>query len=167
VALLTAAGKVEAETTLTSVALAVRSRQFEAPAIATTADVAFGHSTQLKLIGYDLPPTALAPGNTLPVTLYWQALAEMKTDYTVFVQLLNDAGQVVAQADSQPLAGAAPTTTWLSGEILTDPYTLTLPANLPPGGYRLIGGLYDAATSARLPVTAGGDFVELSLFTVK
>ncbi|GIK41188.1 MAG: hypothetical protein BroJett011_50210 [Chloroflexota bacterium] len=167
VALLTPAGEVEAETSLAAVALAVRSRRFETPVIATTANIAFGNSSQLKLIGYDGPPTTLAAGGPLPVTLYWQAIAEMKTDYTVFVQLLNDAGQVVAQVDSQPLAGAAPTTTWLPGEILTDPYTLTLPANLPPGGYRLIGGLYDAATGARLPVAAGGDFVELSLFTVK
>ncbi|MBE7551897.1 MAG: glycosyltransferase family 39 protein [Anaerolineales bacterium] len=167
VALLTPAGEVEAESTLATVALAVRSRQFEVPAIATTADIAFGNSTPLKLIGYDLPATIPSSGDPLPVTLYWQAIAEMKTDYTVFVQLLNDTGQVVAQADSQPLAGAAPTTTWLPGEILTDPYTLTLPAHLPPGGYRLIGGLYDAAAGTRLPVTAGGDFVELSLFTVK
>jgi mannosyltransferase len=167
VALLTPAGEIEAETTLPSVALAVRSRRFEAPAITTTTDIAFGNSTQLKLIGYDVPTTALSSGDPLPIMLYWQAIAEMKTDYTVFVQLLDDAGQVVAQVDSQPLAGAAPTTTWFPGEILTDPYTLTLPANLPPGGYRLIGGLYDAATGARLPVTAGGDFVELSLFTVK
>ncbi|MCL4296464.1 MAG: glycosyltransferase family 39 protein [Anaerolineae bacterium] len=167
VAVLTPPGEVEAETALAPVALAVRSRQFEAPAIATTADIAFGNSTQLKLIGYDVPPPALASGDPLPVTLYWQAVAEMKTDYTVFVQLLNDAGQVVAQVDSQPLAGAAPTTTWLPGEIVTDPYTLTLPGDLPPGGYRLISGLYDAATGARLPITAGGNFVELSLFTVK
>ncbi|NJN93145.1 MAG: hypothetical protein HC875_03155 [Anaerolineales bacterium] len=87
----------------------------------------------------DLPPSDYAlqllvynptPGENLgqPLTLYWQSVTEMKTAYTVFVQLLNGAGQVVAQVDAQPLAGAAPTT-WLPGEILTDPYTLTLPAD--------------------------------------
>jgi hypothetical protein len=91
----------------------------------------------------------------------------MKTSYTVFVQLLNSAGQVVAQVDAQPLAGAAPTTTWLPGEILTDPYTLTLPPELPPGDYRLITGLYNAANGERLSVATGGNFVELSPLTVK
>ena len=90
----------------------------------------------------------------------------MKTDYTVFVQLLNSAGQVVAQVDAPPLAGTAPTTTWLPGEILTDPYTLTLPADLSPGDYRLITGLYNAATGERF-TSFGGNFVELSQLTVK
>lgn len=167
VALLGTAGQVEAEIPLARVALTTRPRQFETPAMGTATDFAFGSSTQLKLIGYDLPTAPLAPGDALPVTLYWQAAAEMKTDYTVFVQLLNSAGQVVAQVDQQPLAGAAPTTTWLPGEILTDAYTLSLPPDLPPGSYHLIAGLYNAATGERVSPATGPDFVELSLLTVK
>lgn len=91
----------------------------------------------------------------------------MAANYTVFVQLLNNAGQVVAQIDLPPLAGAAPTTTWLPGEILTDPYSLSLPPDLSPGRYRLITGLYDPASGARLPVSSGGDFVELGQVTVE
>jgi hypothetical protein len=68
---------------------------------------------------------------------------------------------VVAQVDLPPLAGVAPTTTWLPGEILTDPYTLPLPPSLSPGDYRLITGLYHAVTGERLLVASGGDFVEL------
>jgi hypothetical protein len=91
----------------------------------------------------------------------------MDTAYTVFVQLLNPAGQVVAQVDQQPLAGTAPTTTWLPGEIITDPYTLALSAEVSPGVYRLIAGMYNAATGQRLPVAGGGNFVELTQVTVK
>ena len=65
------------------------------------------------------------------------------------------------------VAGAAPTTTWLPGEILTDPYTLQLPPNLPPGVYRFIAGMYNATTGQRLPVSTGGDFVELPGITVE
>jgi hypothetical protein len=167
VALVTAGGQVEAETTLAPIILETRPRQFEAPAIATAAEIAFGNAAQLKLIGYNLPATGLSPGDTLPVTLFWQAVAEMQTDYTVFVQLLNSSGQVAAQIDAPPLAGAAPTTTWLPGEILTDAYSLTLPADLPPGNYHLITGLYNAVTAERLPITGGDNFVELSQITVK
>jgi hypothetical protein len=160
------AGEEKAEIPLARVALVTRPRQFEVPAITTPLELAFGNATQLKLIGYDLPENSSTSGGTLLITLYWRAEAEMKTDYTVFVQLLNNAGQVVAQVDAQPLAGTAPTTTWLPGEILTDSYTLNLPANLPSGSYRLITGLYNAATGERL-IAAGQDFVELSPITVK
>jgi hypothetical protein len=166
-ALLTPTGQVQLENSLGHLSLITRPRQFEVPTLANATEVAFGNSTQLKLIGYDLPIAQLAPGDSLKVTLYWQAEVEMDTDYTVFVQLLDSAGRVVAQVDLPPLAGAAPTTTWLPGEILTDPYTLTLPAGLPPGDYRLITGLYHAATGERLPLASGGNFVELSAITVK
>ena len=165
VGITSAAGPIE--TTLAHVKLETRPRQFDVPPIAQPTDITFGERSQLKLIGYDLPAASFAPGDALPVTLYWQAGAEMDVNYTVFVQLLNHAGQVVSQQDLQPLAGAAPTTTWLSGEILTDPYSLTLPADLPSGDYHLITGLYNAATGERLPASSGGDFVELQQIAVK
>jgi hypothetical protein len=85
------------------------------------------------------------------------------------VQLLNSSGQVSAQRDLQPQAGAAPTVTWLPGEILTDAYTLSLPDNLSPGDYRLIAGMYNAVSGERLPVSspAGGDFVDLGTVTIR
>jgi hypothetical protein len=121
------------------------------------------------LIGYHVPATTVAPGQALPVTLYWRAEATMDTNYTVFVQLLNGGGQVSAQRDFQPQAGAAPTTTWLPGEILTDAYTLSLSGDLSPGDYRLIAGMYNAASGERLPVStpAGGNFVDLGTVTVR
>jgi len=142
-----------------------RPRQFEPPDIAHRLDVALGQPPQLTLLGFDAPAEA-SPGDSLPVTLYWHAGTEMNNDYTVFVQLLNSAGQVVTQRDQPPLAGAAPTTTWLPGEILTDGYTLALPADLPPGQYRLITGLYDAG-GQRLITDSGADFVELGMVTVE
>jgi hypothetical protein len=155
------------------VKLLTRARQFELPAMTQPVNVVFsapsasGNATLLKLLSYDLPTDTLLPGDKLPLTLYWQAEAEMEVDHTVFVQLLNSAGRVVAQVDVPPLAGAAPTTTWLPGEVLTDPYTLALPADLIPGEYRLITGLYDAATGQRLAVASGGDFVELGKITIE
>jgi hypothetical protein len=67
----------------------------------------------------------------------------------------------------QPQAGAAPTTTWLPGEILTDPHTLSLPGELPSRDYRLITGMYDPTTGRRMPVSTGGDFVDLGTVTIQ
>ena len=49
------------------------------------------------------------------------------------MQLLDANGVPRAQADAVPVSGRRPTTSWLPGEILTDPYTLQLPADLPAG----------------------------------
>jgi hypothetical protein len=167
VALLSAEGHVDAQTTLAQVALKSRPRQFEAPSIAHRISVLFGNPPLLGLIGYDLPSTDLAPGDVLPLTLYWQAEDEMEINYTVFVQLLDDDWHVVAQEDLQPQAGAAPTTTWLPGEILADPHQMSLPNDLPTGAYQLITGMYDPISGERMSISAGGDYVDLGLVTVQ
>lgn len=167
VALLSAEGQIERQTELTRLDLENRTRQFEQPAVQHPLDVSLGDPPRLRLLGYDLPQPALSPGETLPLTLHWQAETELETNYTIFVQLLDAGGQVVAQVDAPPLAGAAPTTTWLPPEIVSDGYTLTLPENLPPGDYHLIAGMYDSASGARLPVAGGGNFVGLERVRVK
>jgi hypothetical protein len=129
--------------------------------------VLFGNPPRLKLIGYDPPSTGPAPGDVLPITLYWQAEDEMEINYTVFVQLLDNDWHVVAQEDLQPLAGAAPTTTWLPGEILSDLYRLSLPTDLPRGSYQLIAGMYDPISGERLPISTDEDYVNLGRVTVQ
>jgi hypothetical protein len=51
-----------------------------------------------------------------------------------------------------PLHNQAPTTCWIPGEIITDPYTLTLPSDAPLGTYTLYTGMYFWKTGERLPV---------------
>jgi hypothetical protein len=106
---------------------------------------------EIALVGYDLPPTA-RPGEILAFTLYWQALARPAHDYTVFVHVLDAAGQTVAQADAPPVAGTYPTGLWAASETLADRRHLLLPAGLAPGEYRVRIGLYDPASGQRLPV---------------
>ncbi|MEW5961372.1 MAG: glycosyltransferase family 39 protein, partial [Chloroflexota bacterium] len=62
----------------------------------------------IRLIGYTLRP--VSPSPTLQLTLFWQPLAPLSSDYTVFVHLRNAAGATVGQSDRQPLDGAYPTT---------------------------------------------------------
>jgi hypothetical protein len=87
------------------------------------------------------------------VTLWWQAKSEPPKNYTVFVHLLDQQGQVIAQSDSPPDQGLSPTTTWRKGDVIQD--THTLPAHASPGGALLIG-VYDLATLERLPATQNG-----------
>ncbi len=92
-------------------------------------------------------------GTAADIVLYWRANASVTQTYTVFVQLIGPDGAAYAQADSWPQAGRHPTGHWLPGEIVPDPYRLELPADAPPGRYRIIAGMYDLATMERLPVT--------------
>ncbi len=115
---------------------------------------------RIRLAGLNVSPSA----GQLDLTLYWQTLASMDTSYTVFVHILNEAGEIAAQRDQLPQGGEAPTTGWLAGEIIADGYAF----NLPPGNYRLTVGLYNAATGQRLPIAGTPDnrLVLPQVFTV-
>ena len=109
-------------------------------------------------------PARLAPNITLTgynfdlvdrllaVQLYWQTESPINIRYKVFAQLLSDDDTLIAQSDTFPAAGERPTTGWLPGEIITDPHSLPLSSDTPPGTYRLIAGMYNPLTGERLPV---------------
>ena len=110
----------------------------------------------IELLGYDLENSKahlnLSETGALDVTLYWQARAPIKEDYSVFVQLLDPVGQLVTQHDGQPLFGYLPTSDWSPDEVIPDRHRLPLPNDLPPGQYQLIAGMYVLETLERLPV---------------
>lgn len=142
-------------------------RQFTEPTPQTKQAANFNNV--ISLLGYDVSAQEIKAGSPLTVTLYWQAAGKMEKPYTVFVQLLGTAPPPQAQKDSQPLNGGRPTQTWVVGEYLTDPYTLALKPEVPPGTYNVLIGWYDAAdpTFARLQVldangNGAGDFVTLN-----
>ncbi len=94
----------------------------------------------------------LSVGQTVELKLLWQAINTPQQDYTVFVHLLDEAGNLVAGYDSQPVQGQYPTTIWSTNEQIPDSHHLTLPANIIAGQYRLAVGLYHQPTGQRLPL---------------
>jgi hypothetical protein len=139
-----------------------RPRAFAMPAVAQTAQIAFGPA--ITLAGWDAPAEAIA-GQTLDVRLVWKAAGVTDQSYAVFVHLVNAAGQIVAQHDGLPGLGALPTSGWAAGEFVDDHHPLALPASLPAGQYTLNVGLYDPISGARLPA-AGADHVALTEVTI-
>jgi hypothetical protein len=114
--------------------------------------VDFDFEGQIALVGYNLDRRTAQPGETIHLTLYWQALAEMDKDYTVFTHVLGEQDRLWAQMDSQPQGGAAPTSSWQVGQMTEDHYDLTLKPDTPPDVYDIEVGLYLAATGRRLGV---------------
>jgi len=124
-------------------------RAFDLPPISHPLTATLGD--QVALLGYDLSAETVAPGDTLTLTLYWRALAEMDEDYTVFVHLLAPDGSMAGQRDNQPVGSSYPTSLWLAGEVVTDVYEIPVRAGGAPGAHRLEVGMYVAETGARLP----------------
>jgi hypothetical protein len=82
--------------------------------------------SQIRLIGYDVPHPRIQPGEDLRFTLYWQTLAPISENFTVFTHLLAPEGRLLAQLDGQPLQGRVPTGKWLPGAIYADRYDMRL-----------------------------------------
>lgn len=104
-----------------------------------------------SLVGYTLADASPATTGPLEVTLVWQAGAGVEpTSFTVFVHLLNEQGQIIAQSDSAPAQGGRPTSGWREGEVILDRHELRFNALAGPGPARLIVGMYDARSGLRL-----------------
>jgi hypothetical protein len=114
------------------------------PPLDARLDADFGG--QVRLAGYAFDAEAAR------LRLVWQAAPHAAVDYTVFVHVVDAAGQRVAGADAQP---PVPASQWGRGEVIVDERSLPL-AGLPAGEYRLVVGLYRPDTGARLPVMNSG-----------
>lgn len=128
---------------------AFRPRAQDSGAPSVRRDVTLGGA--IVLVGYDLAPGPARAGEPLRLTLHWRALARPDRSYTVFVHVLDAQGRLVAQRDSPPRGGVAPTDLWLPGDSLADEYVVDLPAGLPYGRYSLKVGLYNPVSGQRLP----------------
>lgn len=120
------------------------------PSIRYPLSARLGESVQL--LGYDLPEQEVTAGGTVRLTLYWQALSEMDTSYTVFNHLIDGENRIWGQKDGIPGGGTVPTSSWISGEYVVDEHEITVQGDAPPGEFVIETGMYDLSTMLRLPV---------------
>lgn len=106
---------------------------------------------QIELIGYRLADETLSPGDTLLLTLHWQAASPVPEHLTVFTHLQNSEGEVVAQQDGVPAGGDRPTSSWKPGRQIEDGHAIPIPPGTPYDTYSLSVGMYDPETLVRLP----------------
>jgi len=107
---------------------------------------------RLLLVAAEVGAGQVRPGGAVPVVLHWRALRGMGKDYTVTVQLVGPDGRLYGQVDSWPVQGTYPTSEWVPGEEVADPYQVPLAPDAPPGRYRVIAAVYLLETMGRLPV---------------
>jgi hypothetical protein len=118
---------------------------------------AINFENQVLLTTSAVDRTTLQPGETIKIDLTWRGLKTWSADYTAFVHLVGPDGKVHGQIDQWPVQGTLPTSSWGAGQIVNDPYSITLPSDAPHGIYQVEVGWYLLATLRRLSVldTAG------------
>jgi mannosyltransferase len=129
----------------------------------TAVSVPFGESIQLN--GFTLVENELRPGDIVQTTLFWQTAQPVENRYKVFLHVLNEQGQLVAQRDSEPGGGMAMTIDWEPAQTVVDNHGILLPYDLPEGSYQLVLGMYELANpDVRLLV--GGETAVTDTFTL-
>jgi hypothetical protein len=114
---------------------------------------------QIALRGYDVDRS----GAAIDLTLYWRALAQPPHAYTVFAHVIDVTGRQVGQRDNMPVRDQSPTSCWVAGEYVSDPYSIPLAADTHEP-LKIEVGLYRGDTGVRLPRSdAQGDSITLSV----
>jgi hypothetical protein len=92
--------------------------------------------------------------NHTELELRWRVLRTPSAAYSVFVHALDSSGAIAFQGD-HPLKNAAglPTTSWATGEAVSDRFLMIPPAPHPAGTYTLRIGLYTLNPIKLLDIT--------------
>jgi len=102
----------------------------------------------LELAGWQ-PPSQAAPGDFVPINLWWRAVAARPdADWVLSLHLVDAQGKVWAGHDDQPRFGYNATSLWQTGQVERDVQMLLLPRDMPPGQYTVDAGWYEARTKA-------------------
>ena len=123
--------------------------------VSSAVGAVFGGRLRLLQAGLSTPQPQ--PGRALVARLSWELVAPADADYSVFVHLLNDKGERVAQKDRQlQNQRLRPTTTWSVGETTQSVHLLRLDRSIPVGQYLVVAGLYRFDTGERLGLDREG-----------
>lgn len=82
---------------------------------------------QIMLLGYDFPGT-VKPGGNVALTLYWQRIGEVPTDYNLALELAEASGDTLWGTTEPPLFGEYPTSLWVEDQLIADTHQITIPA---------------------------------------
>jgi hypothetical protein len=100
-------------------------------------------------------------GDELSASLWWESNASPDSDYTVFIHLLDEQGELLAQSDSMPNRNLSPTHIWEPGDIIQDVHVLTSASSL---GAKIRIGVYDPATLNRLAASQDSGRLEADIY---
>lgn len=129
------------------------------------------YNNDMRLIGVEIGGDEVRPGERVPVTVYWQALGPMTTNYSVFVHLIGRDYQNVGQLNTYPGLGLRPTTSLQAGQIVVDTYPVLVSGGSEAPTRLLINvGLFDFDEPGRpgiQPVDTDGNLTSPAVGQIK
>lgn len=157
-------GDLEAEARLLCVTVDARPPA-ELPPLPMRPDATLGGRVRLA------EAAVRSEGTTLHLTLHWQALRAMDTNYMVFVHV-QQAEFPTSIGDGPPAYGYYTTDLWRAGDWVVDERTVELSRALDPSRDQILVGMYDLETLQRLPVTdsqgqPSGDSIALHMYSIE
>ena len=108
----------------------------------------FGKS--IGLVTSYLDRSEVMPGDHIQTTFYLQAIDSLDKNLRVLVRLIGRQGEVLRVQGWQK---ESPTLNWQLNNVWLDSHELALPADTPPGYYRIELSFYESDTLMALPVT--------------
>lgn len=84
----------------------------------------------LWLRAVETAPAVIQPGDTVAVTLYWQAQTSLTTDWPVRVALIGQRFETVGDITAQPGRGQYPMTLWPAGQVVVDSWRIPTDKNM-------------------------------------
>ncbi|MFN2190201.1 MAG: hypothetical protein ACK2T3_15670, partial [Candidatus Promineifilaceae bacterium] len=106
---------------------------------------------QIALIAYDFEAMDYEPGDRVDINLYWKAMNPVDINYQVFLHMLDESGQIIAQSDKLN-PGEFPTKRWPLDKYVRDEHSFIIPDDTESGDYHLSVGLWVASEGWRLPL---------------
>lgn len=94
-------------------------------------------------------PASARSGDTLTIDMRWHVLEQLDTSYLVFVHVVDQQGEIVAESNQPPKAGRFPTSSWVRGDWIDDTQQVSL-RGVAPGRYEIFVGLWDQASGRTL-----------------
>ena len=123
-----------------------------ADASAASADPIARFDNGFTLDPMTLPESARA-GETLSIAFTWRSDVQGSEDHVQFLHLGHVESGEWWVYDQQPLGARLPTRLWYSGLADSETWQVPLPADLAPGRYEVLTGLYRVSDKERAPVT--------------
>ena len=118
----------------------------------------------LALAGYEIQPSeGSEPSEGLTINTYWRVTDRVQPPVTVFVHLLDQNGNIVAQDDRFGAAARM----LEPGDLIVQQHPIQSETPLPPGTYRIAIGLYNPDTLKRFKTEDGVDRLLLGTIEVK
>lgn len=99
---------------------------------------------QVRLIGYDIDKTEVAPGGTVKITYYIEGLSDRPDDNKLFVHFQGRKGDTKAwmNLDHAPVGNLLPLHQLKKGQIVKDVQSFTVRPDFPGGEAKIYWGLW-------------------------